>query len=161
MSIEIERKYLLRALPAGLTKSLQIRQGYLSVADPEVRVRQIDSRYFVTGKSGDGLRREESEAEVTGQVFDILWPATAGKRVEKTRYRVAAPDGSIWEVDDYKGGLAGLITAEVELPAEDAVPRPPDVLKNLIIADVTTDARYKNRKLATQGLPLRSGNKEE
>jgi len=153
MHIEIERKYVLKVLPEGLIDGREIRQGYLSVSDPEVRVRQIDGRYFVTRKTGAGLSREESEAEVTEQVFSILWPATDGRRVEKVRYRIAAADGTIWEVDDYKGKLAGLVTAEVELPAEESVPQMPELLKNLVSAEVTDDARYKNKKLATQGIP--------
>ncbi len=153
MNLEIERKFLLSALPQGLTNGQEIRQGYLSTADPEVRVRQLGNRYFVTKKSGDGLSREESEAEVTEQVFNILWPATEGRRVEKFRYSVTAADGTIWELDDYRGNLAGLFTAEVELPSEEFVPQQPESLDNLVIADVTTDSRYKNKKLATQGLP--------
>lgn len=153
MNLEIERKFLLSALPQGLTNGQEIRQGYLSASDPEVRVRQISSRYFVTKKSGDGLCREESEAEVTEQVFNILWPATEGRRIEKIRYSITAPDGTIWELDDYRGNLAGLFTAEVELPSEEFVPQQPESLENLVIADVTTDSRYKNKKLATQGLP--------
>lgn len=153
MNLEIERKFLLSALPQGLTNGQEIRQGYLSASDPEVRVRQLGGRYFVTKKSGDGLSREESEAEVTEQIFNILWPATEGRRVEKIRYSVTAPDGTIWELDDYRGNLAGLFTAEVELPSEESVPQQPEILEDLVIADVTTDSRYKNKKLATQGLP--------
>lgn len=154
MNIEIEHKYLLKALPEGLINGQDIRQGYLSAGDPEVRVRQLGSRYFVTKKAGSGLSREETEAEVTEQVFNILWPATEGKRIEKTRYSIAAPDGTIWELDDYRGNLAGLFTAEVELSSEESVPQQPELLENLVIADVTTDARYKNKKLATQGMPF-------
>ena len=153
MNIEIERKFLLSALPQGLPDGQEIRQGYLSVSDPEVRVRQMDSRFFVTKKTGDGLTREESEAEVTEQVFNILWPATEGRRVEKTRYSVTAADGTIWELDDYRGNLSGLFTAEVELPTEESVPLQPEILKDLVTADVTHDVKYKNKKLATQGLP--------
>ena len=153
MNLEIERKYLLKALPEGLINGQEIRQGYLSASDPEVRVRQMGSRFFVTKKSGDGLTREETEEEVTEQVFNILWPATEGRRVEKTRYRVTAADGIIWELDDYRGNLSGLFTAEVELPTEESVPQQPEILKNLVIADVTHDGKYKNKKLATQGLP--------
>lgn len=153
MKIEIERKYLLKALPKGLSDGQEIRQGYLSVSDPEVRLRQIDGHYFVTQKTGAGLCREESEAEVSEQVFTILWPATQGRRVEKIRHRIAESDGTIWELDDYKGELAGLYTAEVELPAEDCIPRLPGALEDLVIVEVTSDARYKNKQLATQGLP--------
>ena len=153
MNLEIERKYLLKALPDGLINGQEIRQGYLSTADPEVRVRQLGSRYFVTKKSSGGLSREESESEVTEQVFNNLWPATEGKRVEKIRYSITASDGTIWELDDYRGNLAGLFTAEVELPTEESVPLQPEILKDLVIADVTHDGKYKNKKLATQGLP--------
>lgn len=153
MKMEIEKKFLLLALPGGLANGEEIRQGYLSVSDPEVRVRQKGNHYFVTKKAGEGLSREEIEEEVTERVFDILWPATDGRRVEKTRYELTAPDGTVWEVDDYRGKLTGLYTAEVEMASEEADPQRPEKLQGLICAEVTTDKRYKNKMLATHGLP--------
>jgi hypothetical protein len=42
--MEVERKYLLSALPPGefLGRGAAIRQGYVDAADPEIRVRQKD-----------------------------------------------------------------------------------------------------------------------
>ncbi len=44
MSYEIERKFLLSGLPAGLeaNPARRIEQGYLAVEDVEVRLRRID-----------------------------------------------------------------------------------------------------------------------
>jgi len=59
--MEIERKYLLSALPPReiLGRGVAIRQGYIDAADPEIRVRQKGSELFLTIKSGAGVRREE------------------------------------------------------------------------------------------------------
>ena len=55
------------------------------------------------------------------------------------------------ELDVYHGRLEGLLTAEVEFDAVAAASAfvPPDWLGR----DVTDDPRYKNKKLATDGLP--------
>jgi CYTH domain-containing protein len=51
--MEIERKYLLSALPPreSLGRGVAIRQGYIDAADPEIRVRQKGSEFFLTVKS--------------------------------------------------------------------------------------------------------------
>lgn len=151
--MEIEKKFLLSTLPAGVGSPVEIRQGYLAVGDPEVRVRQKGTKFFVTRKGGEGFAREEAEAEVSREVFEILWPATEGARIEKTRYSHTSPDGLIWEVDEYHGGLTGLFTAEVELPNESTEAVVPIAIAAVFVADVTNDKRYKNKNLATKGLP--------
>lgn len=151
--MEIERKYLLSAMPAWVESSKEVRQGYLASGDPEVRVRQKGQKFFVTRKSGEGLVRREDESMVSMEVFDILWPATLGKRVEKARYLLTGPDGFVWEVDEYHGDLAGLFTAEVELPDESTKAAIPSAIKIVFVADVTEDKRYKNKNLAVHGLP--------
>lgn len=153
MGQEIERKLLLSALPIGLAAGEAIRQGYLSTGDPEVRVRAKGSKHFVTRKGGDGFVRQEEEAEITARVFEILWPATREARVEKTRYTLTGPDGLTWEIDEYAGRLAGLFTAEVELPTEETPTLIPGAIQAVLIRDVTTDKTYKNKALATRGLP--------
>ena len=67
-----------------------------------------------------------------------------GRTVEKTRWIVPAGNGLRWEVDEFAGELAGLVVAEVELPAEDTpFDRPP-----FIGREVTGDAAYYNSSLA-------------
>ncbi len=153
MSQEIERKYLLSALPVGLTSGERILQGYLCTGDPEVRIRAKGERHFVTLKRGEGLVRHEQEAEVSAEVFAILWPATENARIEKRRHHLIGLDGLTWELDEYSGRLTGLFTAEVELPSEEAGFSIPPRLQPVLIRDVTAEKSYKNKVLATLGLP--------
>lgn len=147
--MERERKFLLADFPPGLTNGLEIQQGYLSVGDPEIRVRVIGGKYFITRKSGEGFIREEEEVEISADVFQILWPLTVGKRIEKIRFLLAAEDEFIWEIDKYLGHLSGLFTSEVEFPDEETTPLfLPKALSNVVVADVTFDKRYKNKALA-------------
>src|SRR3954463_10711497 len=89
---EIERKFLVRKLPDGLTTypRNEISQGYLvSLEDGlQVRLRKTGECYSLTYKRGPGSVREEREVELTAQQFDALWPATEGKRLVKTRYEI-------------------------------------------------------------------------
>jgi CYTH domain-containing protein len=150
--MEIERKYLLSALPPReiLGRGVAIRQGYIDAADPEIRVRQKGSEFFLTVKSGAGVRREECEVQIPAATFEKLWPLTEGARVVKTRYTVPH-GGARWEIDEFGDALAGLYLAEVELASESATVTPPAFLS--IVRDVTDDPRYKNKSLATRGRP--------
>ncbi|MCZ6527527.1 MAG: adenylate cyclase, partial [Candidatus Dadabacteria bacterium] len=69
MSQEIERKFLVKELPADLENYSHsaIIQGYLIVTDNdiEVRLRKKGDKYFETVKAGSGLVRKESEKEIT------------------------------------------------------------------------------------------------
>jgi len=94
----------------------EVIQGYIALAEDgtEVRLRQIGEQCFQTVKSAGGLIRGEIEVELTQPQFEALWPATAGRRLAKTRYRVPWA-GTHVEIDVYSGSLAGLVVAEVEL----------------------------------------------
>jgi len=153
MSVEIEKKFLLRNLPTGITRGTKITQGYLSVGDPEVRVRAKGGRFFLTGKGGAGFVREEKEYEISKEVFEILWSLTKGARIEKMRYEIVGGDGLIWEIDEFQSRRTeGLFTAEVELPDESVIPEIPPAIAEVIESDVTTDEMYKNKNLAINGI---------
>jgi adenylate cyclase len=147
--LEIERKFLVKTLPplAGL-KAVPVRQGYLTSAGDtvEIRVRQMGADLFLTLKSGGTLTRAEYEVAIDRAQFDTLWPATEGRRVEKTRHTGRLASGELFELDVFEGAHAGLMLVEVEFPstaaARDFVP--PDWFG----ADVTSDGRYKNKALA-------------
>lgn len=152
---EIERKFLVQEIPAGLDahRARRIEQGYLAVTDDgvEVRVRRSDGRGFLTIKSGGERVRLEEEIEIDERRFRSLWPLTEGTRIRKTRYLIPAEHGLTVELDVYHGNLAGLVTAEVEFdsPEEAAAFTPPAWLGR----ELTDDPRYKNKRLATAGLP--------
>jgi CYTH domain-containing protein len=148
--LEIERKFLVRKIPDGLTSypASEIAQGYLvSLEDGlQVRLRKSGERYSLTHKRGTGNVREEREVELTAEQFDALWPATEGKRLAKTRYEIPFGDRVV-EIDVYHEKHEGLVVAEVEFDAEEAAKdfQPPDWLG----ADVTGDPRYSNQLLAS------------
>lgn len=104
----------------------------------------------LTVKSGGGLARVEETLALEPAQFERLWPLTAGRRIEKTRYEVE--DGAaVIELDVYAGDLDGLVVAELEFGSEEdaAAWSPPAWLG----AEVTEDKRYKNQRLALDGAP--------
>jgi CYTH domain-containing protein len=152
---ELERKFVLSEIPFELSgyPASEIRQGYLAIgADgSEVRIRRRGERCSLTAKRGSGLARDEEELDLDDDEFDRLWPLTAGRRVEKTRYEIPADGDLVIELDIYAGELDGLITAEIEFGSDDQARRfaTPDWLG----AEVTENDAYKNRRLASDGKP--------
>lgn len=164
---EIERKFIIdptsstfaREVLAG--KSLDdfdhttLRQGYLAIRDDgsEERIRSFGDMYFEhTIKSGGDLVRDEKNTPLNREDFAALWPRTAGARVKKTRYRIPY-QGVVLELDIYHGQLAGLCVGEVEFSGEDetAARAAADAFGTPAWAqhDITTDGRFKNKRLAT------------
>jgi adenylate cyclase len=152
--VEIERKFLVAQLPddLGAHPSREIDQGYLAITDDvEVRLRRYGEQTFLTVKSSGNDSRVEEEIEIDRRRFDVLWPLTDDRRIQKRRYAIPIGDGLTIELDVYHGRLSGLVTAEVEFAslANATAFVPPRWLGH----DVTDDSRYKNQHLATQGLP--------
>jgi len=149
--LEIERKYLLRALPEPLPDSTmqEIEQGYLPGRRLIERVRRVrvgdTERYYRTVKVGSGMVRTELEEECDRAVFDALWPLTEGKRVRKRRH-VVADGGLRWEIDEFLD--RPLVLAEIELPAADITTEFPVWLLAAIEHEVTDDPAYLNANLA-------------
>jgi len=143
MSIEIERKFLLRndawrTLGQGTT----YRQGYLSVEPARsVRVRLAGAQAWLTikGKS-EGISRQEYEYEIPVEdAIHMLDHLCQQPLIEKVRYRIHL-DGLCWEVDEFSGANRGLIMAEVELDHPDQAVNLPDWIGE----EVTGDPRYYN-----------------
>lgn len=147
---EIERKFLVRKLPDKLEDfpHAQIEQGYLALEGDgvQVRMRKAGENLSLTYKRNQEDAREEREITLTPEQFAILWPATAERRLSKTRYDV--PLGHlVIEIDVYHGRHEGLIVAEVEFAdkAEAHSFQPPLWLGD----DVSRDPRYSNQLLAS------------
>ncbi len=146
--LEIERKFLLRRLPRALQRfpHQEIAQGYLAVdRKAHVRLRREGRVFTLTFKRGPAHRREEREIRLSAAQFSVLWPATAGARLTKTRYRVPWKKLTI-EIDVYAGSNDGLKVAEVEFPDLKSYHafRPPAWLGE----EVTGAGRYSNVRLA-------------
>lgn len=148
---EIERKYLLHALPARAhdAPAEDIEQGYVPgehLAERLRRVRQNgDVHCYRTVKLGTGISRTEIEEEAPAAVFDAMWPLTEGRRIHKRRYAIA-DETFVWEIDEFTD--RELVLAEVELP-DAAIPvAPPEWLAPYIVREVTGEPEYLNINLA-------------
>lgn len=149
---EIERKYLLRALPAmpRVAEVLEIDQGYLPGERLVERLRRQRDRqgrvtHYRTVKMGSGVERLELEEETTPEIFEHLWLLTQGRRLRKRRYVV--PDGArYWEVDEFLD--RDLVLAELEIERADVTIVIPEWLAPVLVREVTDDRGYSNRSLA-------------
>lgn len=150
--MERERTFLVADMPELPDAGTRIRQGYLAI-DGEVQVRirerEGDGR-TLTVKGGRGAVRTEIELAIGVDRFEALWPLTAGRRIDKTRY-VVPVDGADAELDVFTGDLTGLVLVEVELDSDEAMAtfEPPAWFG----PEVTDDDRYSNASLAVDGLP--------
>ena len=154
--MELERKWLVVSPPADALAAPAdaIDQGYLVIGagGTEARVRRRAGRCTLTVKAGTGRSRDEYEISLSEDQFKVLWPATEGQRVVKSRRVLWDPErAATIELDVYAGDLDGLIVAEIEFPDEPAAAAfsAPDWFGT----EVTDDDRYKNRRLAVDGRP--------
>ena len=149
---ETERKYLVtdsawKKLSAD--RVVNIRQGYLGKSSTNVvRIRVTDSKAFITIKTPKiGFTCDEFEYAIPREDgLQLINLCTAV--IEKKRTYVRDEYHQLWEVDQFKGPLAGLIVAEIELPSEDT----PIMFPDWIGTDVTDDKRYSNANLVTATL---------
>jgi CYTH domain-containing protein len=148
---------------------VRLRQGYLRAAtEAELdalaangvgatpilfgRLRAIESsagvRHVLTAKSGSGLVRREIEREIDAAAFEAAWPETAGRRIEKTRWRVSEPDGLVWEIDRFE--RLDLVLAEVEVADEAAAAGVvvPEWLAAVVVREVTSEPLFTNAEIA-------------
>ncbi|WP_342110384.1 CYTH domain-containing protein [Methylobacterium sp. SI9] len=155
MAVEIERKFIADpAVLAHCRSGTQLIQGYLYTDDANtIRIRQAGECMLVTWKSPRrGCCREEIEFAISpADGRALLARVPASRRLEKTRYRVLHA-GAGWDVDVFGGTLAGLILAEIELEREDQLVTLPSWVRR----EVTSDARYRNSRLAGSVMPERT-----
>lgn len=146
--LEIERKFLIGRLPRNLERypRSEITQGYLAFGRrAHVRLRKNGRVCTLTFKRGPGRAREEREIHLSPAQFAILWPATEGARLTKTRYYLPCRGLTI-EIDIYHGSNEGLMVAEVEFADSQTYHsfRPPAWLGQ----EVTGASGYSNVRLA-------------
>lgn len=163
--MEIERKYLIKTLPANLDDYpfLHIEQAYLNV-DPVVRVRKENDQYYMTYKGSGMLAREESNLALNEQAYYHLRAKADGNIISKRRYLIplehpgfqkGSPtppeDYSLTiELDVFDAPFAPLIMAEVEFGSTEAADAflPPEWFGE----EVTYCKEYHNSYMAMQKL---------
>jgi len=149
--IEIERKYLLRRLPAEVKNApvAEIDQGFIPGKKLVERLRRTRTgkavKYMRTVKLGEGLVRTEVEEEAPLGLFKAMWPLTKGKRLRKRRYQLADA-GHVWEIDEFVDRK--LVLAEIELSSARDEVVIPEWLARCIVREVTGEPEYLNYTLA-------------
>jgi len=147
MGREIERKFLIASdgWRDAVVRSQRMRQGYLCGNErASIRVRVDEQGANLNIKSATlGVERDEYQYDIPIDEAHRLLDTLAGPQVEKTRYWVEH-QGWEYEVDVFEGANAGLVVAELELPAADAEFARPEWLGE----EVSHDPRYYNTELA-------------
>lgn len=148
MALEIERKFrvLGDAWRSQVHSSRLLRQGYLAnTARASVRVRLDGEQGWLSVKAmRGGMSREEYEVVIAqSDAREMLERLCEGFLIEKWRHLVDYA-GHTWELDEFLAENAGLVIAELELPAEDTpFERPP-----WLGAEVTDEERFYNVRLS-------------
>lgn len=163
--MEIERKFLIRELPARLDsyRFHHIEQAYLNT-NPVIRIRRQDEEYYLTYKGKGLLAREEYNLPLNKESYYHLREKADGTIISKTRYLIPLDKPEFAsgislskqesgtpltiELDIFDEPFCPLTLAEVEFPSENAARAflPPAWLGE----DVTLDSRYHNSFLSRQ-----------
>ncbi len=163
--MEIERKFLLKALPDELSNypCLHIEQAYLNV-DPVIRIRKENDDYYLTYKGRGMLAREEHNLPLSEEAYRHLLTKADGNIISKKRYLIplsnpgfkegypAPPaDYSLTiELDVFDPPFAPLILAEVEFGSREAAEA--FVAPDWFWEDVTYCKEYHNSYMAMKGM---------
>ena len=158
--MEIEKKYLIQAVPFDLSgyQAVRLEQGYIAV-QPVIRIRRANDKYILTVKSKGLLARQEYELFLSEEEYVSLSDKVEGNILSKTRYIIPLTDtnGTCGdaladkelniELDIFEGDFKGLVYAEVEFPSCEMAEAfvPPD----WFYREVTFDNRYHNSSLSS------------
>jgi len=148
MGREIEYKYLVnKKLWPKVTavNRVMIKQAYLHCGtDISIRIRIKEDGGFITIKGkAEGPVRPEFEYEIPLEDANDLLTHFSSPIIEKIRHYVSC-EHKTWEVDEYLGLNAGLITAEIELSDINEKYSLPFWIEK----DITGDFRYSNASLS-------------
>ena len=146
--MEIERKFLIKALPDNLDSypCLHIEQGYLNV-NPVVRIRKQNDEYVLTYKGKGMMAREEYNLPLNKESYVHLKSKCDGNIISKRRYLIPL-NGLTIELDVFDAPFAPLTLAEVEFDSVEAAYTfsPPDWFAE----DVTRRPEYHNSYMSRQ-----------
>jgi CYTH domain-containing protein len=159
--IEIERKFLLKAMPDVLpTEVVKIDQFYFKNKEGVwERVRQWNSNLYgkrwihtIKTKISD-FSNEEIEKDITKLEYEEFKKGcrqnkSNSRYIKKERY--IYPDGDLyWEVDLFKD-KCHIIIAEIEIPSEDYDLNIPEFVSKKTLLEVTGQKLFSNRSLSVK-----------
>lgn len=157
--IEIERKFLLKAMPDVLpTEVVKIDQFYFKNKEGVwERVRQWNSSLYgkkwvhtIKTKISD-FSNEEVEKDITKLEYEEFKKEcrenkSNSRYIKKDRY--IYPDGNLyWEVDIFKD-KCHIIIAEIEIPSEDYDLDIPEFISKKTLLEVSGQKQFSNRSLS-------------
>jgi CYTH domain-containing protein len=159
--IEIERKFLLKAMPDVLpTEVVKIDQFYFKNKEGVwERVRQWNSNLYgkkwihtIKTKISD-FSNEEIEKDITKLEYEEFKKKCRGNK-SNSRYikkeRCIYSDGDLyWEVDLFKD-KCHIIIAEIEIPSEDYELNIPEFISKKTLLEVTGQKQFSNRSLSVK-----------
>lgn len=155
MAKEIERKFLvdtnkIKPVLDAATRRYSLSQYYIaSSKELAIRLRMENSqRVILAIKSGTNpMEMNEFEFVLPWAEYENRRKEMVGVEIIKLRHYVDF-DGRTWEVDVFFGDLEGLIVAEIECDDAADITNLPD----WVTTEVTFDTRFKNARLALEGL---------
>lgn len=159
MNIEIERKFLLKAIPKGEpTETIEIFQWYLKNTEgvwERARSCYSDLKGFyfihtIKKNIAPGVN-EEDEREITSDEFnEFVNRCKSGQSKYITKKRLIYPFGDLkWEVDVFNNGHH-LIVAEIEVPSIDFTFEIPKFISDKLLMEVTGMKQFGNRNLSNK-----------
>jgi CYTH domain-containing protein len=154
---EIERRFLLEALPAGVDPNQYERFSDLYVRGTHLRLREVHrpEGSWITTKLGQKILDPEAPEDPRRRKMTTIYLpedeaaalSLTGLRTVKRRY-FHREQGWTWAIDVWEqpSGAAGTILAEVETPTLEELDR--IVLPSWALREVTDDPRYSAISLA-------------
>jgi len=157
--LEIERKFLLKALPTTAYQAPPkiIEQCYVWNEEIKNHIRYRGEKnqdgsmiYYTTikvaagGDDSGAIVNTEQEEEIQREEF-VKNFQSSDKKIGKMRYMIDYK-GLMWEVDKFMN--MDLVVAEVELDSEDQVFEIPPEIQKVLIMEVSGFKEFKNYSLA-------------
>jgi adenylate cyclase len=149
---EIERKFLLSALPEKVAEAYQnynIQHRWLPGEVIQERITwnsRNGGECWRAIKTGKGIERIEAQERISAELWKKLDAICGPKCIFKTRWCVKEGD-LIWEIDEFIDKNHGLILAEIEIPKADYDLKIPAWLQPYVVKEVTEDPSYLNINL--------------
>ena len=156
-AVERERRWLCRDVPRRLVVQTEaITDLYVTGARLRLReARPTDGgapRLRLSRKADvDAHTRLITSIYLPEEEFAVLAASLAGVRIRKLRHRLQRLAGVAVSVDEFQGGLDGLILAEAEFETPDQLAAFP--MPDFAVREVTDDPRFTGGNLARNGLP--------